>query len=119
MYLVVDPRLSVSDRMLYPVVAFVPVVYNVNSFRVVGYPYPLFFININVIDVIAVHLIVAFEMCIRDSSRCVRHRCSWHSAGCGPASAPDGCGRCTDRPRSWYAWAVSYTHLDVYKRQSR
>ncbi len=38
------------------------------------------------------------------SSRCVRHRCSWHSAGCGPASVPDGCGRCTDRPRSWYAW---------------
>jgi hypothetical protein len=36
--------------MLYPVVAFVPVVYNGNSFRVVGYPYPLFFININVID---------------------------------------------------------------------
>lgn len=60
MYLVVDQRLSVSDRMLYPVVAFVPVVYNGNSFRVVGYPYPLFFININVIDVIAVHLIVAF-----------------------------------------------------------
>ena len=59
-YLVVDQRLSVSDRMLYPVVAFVPVVYNGNSFRVVGYPYPLFFININVIDVIAVHLIVAF-----------------------------------------------------------
>lgn len=60
MHLVVDQRLSVSDGMLYPVVVFVPVVYNGNPFRVVGYPYPLFFININVIDVIAVHLIVTF-----------------------------------------------------------
>ena len=45
--------------MLYPDVVLLSAVYNGDSFRVIGYPNSFFLINVDVIDVVAVHLIVA------------------------------------------------------------
>ena len=60
MYLVVYQRLLVPNRMFYPIIIFIPIIHYRNSCRIISQPNTFFFININNINIVSVHCIIAF-----------------------------------------------------------
>ena len=60
MHMIINQRLLVADGMFYPVVVLISVVDYGDSRRIIGKPYSLFLIHIDIIDDISHHLVIAF-----------------------------------------------------------
>ena len=63
MYLIIDDRLLITDRMLYPTIILITEIDYCDSCRVIGKPDSFFFININIGNIISIHLIITFVVC--------------------------------------------------------
>ena len=63
MYLIIDDRLLITDRMLYPTIILITEIDYCDSCRVIGKPDYFLYINIYIVNIISINLFITLVVC--------------------------------------------------------